>query len=169
MGEPFVGEIRIVGFNFAPQGWAFCDGSLQSIAQNSTLFNLIGTTFGGDGVITFALPNLQGRMPVHQGTGSSGTPYIIGQLSGVETVTLLTTQIPAHTHAAVCSDTATSAVPGNNLWAAATGDAYSNGAPGQAMNAAAIGLTGNNLPHDNMPPFLAVNFVISLLGIFPSQ
>jgi len=158
----------MVGFNFAPVDWAFCDGSLLQISQNSTLFQLIGTTYGGDGQNTFALPNLLGRMPVHQGTGPAST-YVIGEAGGVETVTLLSAQIPAHNHAAACSDTATSAVPGNNVWAAGAADAYSNGAPGQAMNAAATGLTGGSQPHDNMPPFLAVNFVIALFGIFPSQ
>lgn len=170
MSNPYVGEIRMTGFNFAPANWAFCNGQVLNISQNTTLFNLIGTTYGGDGVKTFALPNLQCRMPVHQGTGSTGTHYPLGGVGGAEEVTLSTSQIPNHTHSAACNATASAATPHNNVWAATTPAAYSNAAPAQTtMNAQATAASGGGQPHDNMPPFLAVNFIISLFGIYPSQ
>jgi|SRR5580693_576911 microcystin-dependent protein len=171
MSQPYVGEIRIVGFNFAPVGWAFCDGSLIAISQNSTLFNLIGTTYGGDGVNTFALPDLRGRVPVHMGS-NGGTTSVIGQISGTETVTLTTNQIPAHTHAAAASGNGgTSNVPTNNFWANWTGAQYTNAEPtlNAAMRSDAVVAVGGGQPHENMMPFLAVNFIISMFGIYPSQ
>ncbi len=157
-----------MGCNFAPLGWAFCDGSLQSISQNTALFQLIGTTYGGDGQQTFALPNLSGRTPIHQGSGS-----VIGQLSGEESVTLTTNQMPAHSHvpqAATGGGAGNPAnSPANNVWSGWTGGQFTPPPPTVALNAAAVGSAGNSLPHDNMPPFLAINFVISLFGIFPSQ
>lgn len=170
MANPFVGEIRMGGWNFAPVGWAFCDGSIQSIAQNNTLFNLIGTTYGGNGTTTFALPNLLGRFPIHQGTDTFGNPYVMGQLSGTETVTLTSNQIPIHSHTAGGQSTAgTQAGPGNGVWAVSSLNQYSSSAPSANMNAAALASAGSSQPHDNMIPFLAINFVISLFGIFPSQ
>jgi microcystin-dependent protein len=171
MGQPYIGEIRIVGFNFAPVGWSFCNGSLIAISQNSTLFNLIGTTYGGDGVNTFALPNLQGRVPVHIGSNGQSTA-IIGQLAGSEGVTLLTNQLPAHTHAAAASGNGgTSNVPTNNFWANWTGAQFTNA--GTTVNATmrndAVVPVGGGQPHDNMMPFLALNFIISMFGIYPSQ
>jgi microcystin-dependent protein len=167
MSQPFVGEIRMMGCNFAPNGWAFCNGALIAITQNETLFTLIGTTYGGDGQSTFALPNLQGRIPVHQASG-----FPIGQVAGSETVTLSLSQTPSHNHAVqAASGTAGNASnsPAGNYWAGWTGGQYAN-APGAVMNAAAISTyPGGNQPHENMPPFLAVNFVISLFGIFPTQ
>ena len=169
MSEPYVGEIRIVGFNFAPVGWAFCNGQLLSIADNDVLFAVIGTTYGGDGVTTFALPDLQCRVPVHQGTASTGTPYVMGQKGGAETVTVTQAQLPNHTHAVACNPTATTTSPAGNVWSSTTGTAYSTAVPGQLLNPVAIAPTGGNQPHDNMPPLLVANFIISLYGIFPSQ
>jgi microcystin-dependent protein len=167
MSEPFVGEIRMFGGNFAPQGWAFCEGQLLSIAQNDTLFQLIGTTYGGDGQSTFQLPDFRGRIPVHQGPG-----FTIGDKSGVETVTLTVQQLPAHTHQAQCKSTAGElGTPANAVWAASATDQtiYSNTAPNVNMNSTALPPAGGSQPHNNMAPFLAISFIISLFGIFPSQ
>jgi microcystin-dependent protein len=172
MGQPYVGEIRLVGFNFAPANWMFCNGQLLPIDQYTTLFQLIGTTYGGDGQTTFALPNLQSRVIVHQGQGPGLSSYVIGQNGGVESVTLTTPQIPNHNHAANCSTSAGSqSSPVNNIWA---GDAagltaeYSNSQNG-SMHPNAIGVTGGGQPHENRMPLLAMNYIISLFGIFPSQ
>jgi microcystin-dependent protein len=165
MSQPYVGEIRMFGGNFAPTGWAFCNGQLLAISQNETLFNLIGTTYGGDGQTTFALPNLQSRVPMHQGNG-----FVLAQTGGVETVALSISQIPLHTHPAqATSGGGTSNNPASNVWANWTGSQYSDQGAGSAMNAGVIGSIGNGLPHDNMMPYLAVNFIISLFGVFPSQ
>lgn len=166
MSDPYVGEIRSVGFNFAPVGWAICDGSLLSIAEYETLFTLIGTTYGGDGQTTFALPDLRGRIAVHQGSG-----YVIGQKSGTETVTLSTSQVPPHQHAvAVNTGAATTSSPANAVLAApGTGELYLDDTPTVPMKAGTVGTAGGNQPHTNMPPYLTVNFIISLFGIFPSQ
>ena len=165
--QPFIGEIRLVPFNFAPVGWAFCDGQLMAISENTALFALIGTTYGGDGQTTFALPDLRSRVPVHAGPG-----FVLGQAGGVETVTLTVNQIPAHTHAAAADNNAgTAAAPDGKVWAASNNYyqfAPASGSP-SAMNAGAVGLNGGSQPHDNMLPFLAVNFILSLFGIFPSQ
>lgn len=170
MSSPFIGEIRIFAGNFAPVGWAFCDGSLIPISQNDALFNLIGTTYGGDGQSTFALPNLQSRVPVHQGTDSFGNTYVLGQAAGVETVTLTTNQIPVHTHAPLASSAAgNQASPANGVWAVTGTSQYSTTAPALAMNAGALSPAGGSQPHDNMIPFLAVNFILSLFGVFPTQ
>jgi microcystin-dependent protein len=165
MSSPFIGEIRMFAGNFAPAGWAFCNGALMPIDQNDTLFNLIGTTYGGDGQTTFALPNLQSRLPVHVGPG-----FALAQTGGAESVTLTTSQIPAHSHVPQCSSNAGSqAGPGNGVWAVAGSNLYSDVAPTLAMAATAIGSSGGSQPHDNMNPFLVVNFILSLFGIFPSQ
>ncbi len=167
MSSPYVGEIRIVGFNFAPLDWAFCDGALLQISQNDTLYNLIGTTYGGDGQTTFALPDLRSRIPIHQGTG-----FTLAQNGGAETVTLTVGQIPAHSHVPLAnSGGGTSNNPAGNVWANWTGDQYSDQPPSSQnqMNAAAVGFTGGSQPHNNIPPYLAVNFIISLFGIYPSQ
>jgi microcystin-dependent protein len=154
------------GGNFAPAGWAFCNGQLLPIDQNPTLFQLIGTTYGGDGQTTFALPNLQSRVPVHVGPG-----FALGQAGGTETVTLTTSQIPAHSHVPQAdSNQGSQASPANNVWAAQdTLTPYGNGVPSLILNAAALGSAGGSQPHDNMVPFLVVNFILSLFGIFPSQ
>ena len=164
MGEPFVGEIRIFGGSFAPAGWAFCNGQLMAIAENDTLFTLIGTTYGGDGQSTFGLPDLQGRIPIHQ-----GSVFVLGEKSGVETVTLTTNQIPSHNHVAACQSGLGSQAPGNGLWAASLSNIYTDAAPGVPMNPSSIGPAGGSQPHDNMMPYLTVSFIISLFGVFPTQ
>lgn len=170
MSSPFVGEIRMFGGNFAPAGWALCDGQLLPISENDTLFTLIGTTYGGDGQTTFALPDLQGRLPVHQGTGAGLSTRVIGEKSGVENVTLTTNQIPSHTHSALGqSATGNQPSPAGNVWAASSLNQFSSSAANVTMNAASIGNSGGNQPHDNFMPYLCVNFIISLFGIFPTQ
>ena len=165
MAQPFIGEIRMFGGNFAPVGWAFCNGQMMLIAENVALFSLIGTTYGGDGQTTFALPNLQSRIPVHAGLG-----FALGQVGGAETVTLTPSQIPVHTHAALASGGPASEIsPAGSTWAAPSSPLYSTSPPAVAMNAQTVGSAGGSQSHDNMQPFLAVNFIISLFGIFPSQ
>ena len=166
MSQPFVGEIRLFAGNFAPTGWAFCDGSLQAISQNTTLFTLIGTTYGGDGQNTFALPDLRGRFPIHQGQS-----FVIGQMAGEENHTLTTSEIPAHTHVPQAnSGTGNQQSPSGGVWASpSTGTIYSNVAPNQVFAGGAIAMAGGSQPHDNMVPFLAISFIISFFGIFPSQ
>jgi microcystin-dependent protein len=172
MSQPFVGEIRMFGGSFAPAGWAMCDGQLQPISQNETLFNLIGTTYGGDGQETFALPDLQGRIPLHQGTNpGTGTTFQIAQKDGVESVTITTNTLPTHNHAFVASqDGATGNAPTNNLVASATNiKNWSPFPPTGNMNANALMPIGGSQPHENMMPFLVVTYIISLFGIFPTQ
>ncbi len=165
MSSPFIGEIRMFGGNFAPQGWAFCNGALMAIDQNDALFQLIGTTYGGDGQTTFGLPDLQSRIPVHVGPG-----FVLAQASGVETVTLITNQIPNHNHAPEASSSAgTQSSPANGLWAQSTLGQFSSATPTLPMAPAALGQAGGSQPHDNMMPFLVVNFILSLFGVFPSQ
>jgi microcystin-dependent protein len=165
MATPFVGEIRMFGGNFAPVGWMFCDGQLLLISEYETLFNLIGTTYGGDGQSTFALPDLRGRVPVHQGGG-----LVMGQLGGSETVTLAASQMPAHTHSMNASSTAATpaAGPTGVLGASATTSFYGVGPATTPMAASALAPAGGTQPHENMAPFQAVSFIISLFGIFPS-
>ena len=168
MAEPFLGQISMFGFAFAPKGWAFCNGQLLSIAQNTALFSLLGTTYGGDGQTTFALPNLQSRCPLHFGQGAGLSERDLGEQGGVESVTLLTTQMPQHSHLvnAFGEDASTSDPSGS---VPAAGGAY-NGAPdGTKMNAQMNDPTGGGQPHDNMTPFLGINFCIALSGIFPSR
>lgn len=167
MSQPFVGEIRMFAGNFAPVGWAFCQGQLLPISENETLFNLIGTTYGGDGQNTFALPSLASRVPVHVGPG-----FALGQAAGAESVTLTTSQIPAHSHVPQCNNQNGAATgPSGNVWAVANPsvDIYNTIAPSLSMDPNAIGSAGGSQPHDNMIPFLVVNFIISLFGVFPSQ
>jgi microcystin-dependent protein len=171
MSSPFIGEIRMFAGNFAPAGWAFCNGQIIPIDQNDALFNLIGTTYGGDGQTTFALPNLQSRVPVHVGPG-----FALAQTGGAEAVTLTTSQIPAHSHVPLCFNQSGGGgqdSPANNLWAtSALGSLYvtpATAAPSNPMAANACGAAGGSQPHDNMVPFLCINFILSLFGIFPSQ
>ncbi len=166
MAQPYVGEIRMFGGNFAPNGWMFCAGQLLPISENETLFTLIGTTYGGDGQNTFGLPDLRGRLPIHQGGG-----FILAETGGAETITLTVSQIPVHNHPAGCNtNPGNSASPANSVPADnTTALAYVPTIPPQAnMNVAAVGLTGGNQPHSNIQPFLCVSFIISLFGIFPS-
>lgn len=166
MAQPYVGEIRMFAGNFAPAGWSFCEGQLLPISENETLFQLIGTTYGGDGESTFALPDLRGRIPIHQGNG-----FILAETGGVEEVTLTTQQIPSHSHSLVATtDLANSASPANAyLSTTATGNKiYSTAAPSVALNPQEIIATGGNQPHSNFQPYLCVDFIISLYGIFPS-
>ncbi len=169
MSTPYIGEIRVVGFNFAPINWAPCDGRLLPISEYDALFNLLGTTYGGDGVNTFALPNLQGRIPLHQGS-LGGIPYIIGEFAGTETVTLTTNQIPAHAHTLNAQSGAGSqSSPSGGVWASSSLDQYSAASPTTQMSPTSLQNSGGSQPHENMPPFLCVNFVISLFGVYPSQ
>ena len=165
MAQPYVGEIRMFGGNFAPVNWMFCEGQLLSIAQNSTLFNLIGTTYGGDGQTTFALPDLRGRMPVHQGSG-----YVIGQRGGVEQVALTPNQMPMHNHpAAAQTGAGNQASPSAGVWAASALNQYAPGPPNATMSPNALQSAGGGLPHNNFMPYATVSFIISLYGIYPSQ
>ena len=169
MADPFLGEIRLFGGNFAPLGWAFCSGQLMPISENDALFALVGTTYGGDGQVTFALPDLRGRLPIHQGQGPGLSTYVIGQLAGTENVTLTTSQMPQHTHiASANSGTGTAGTPTNGFWAATAANNY-NTTPNTPMNPLATSSVGNNVAHENMHPFLVVSFIIALNGIFPSQ
>lgn len=169
MAIPYVGEIRMFGGNFAPSGWMFCAGQLLPISENETLFQLVGTTYGGDGQQTFALPDLRGRVPIHQGQGPGLSSYVLAQNGGIETVTLTTNQIPIHTHIPMASNTGASDNPANNFWANSTsGKPYSAAPPAVQMNAGSITPVGGSQPHENMIPFLCVSYIISLFGIFPS-
>lgn len=170
MGTPFIGEIRMFGGNFAPVGFAFCDGQLLPIDQYDALFSLIGTTYGGDGQTTFALPDLRGRIPVHTGQGAGLPNYVLGQLGGSETVTLTAQQLPVHTHAAQAqSGAGNQPGPAGGLWAASGQNQFSASAPSVGMSPAAVGPAGGSQPHDNMMPFQVASFIIALEGIFPSQ
>jgi microcystin-dependent protein len=165
MAQPYVGEIRMFAGNFAPAGWMFCDGQLLPISENETLFQLIGTTYGGDGESTFALPDLRGRIPLHQGNG-----FTLAQTGGVETVTLTVSQIPAHTHALLATSMIATQqnVSPNVMAEASLFNPYININPTVAMAAQAVGSTGGSQPHNNFQPYLCVDFIISLFGIFPS-
>jgi microcystin-dependent protein len=172
MAQPFVGEIRMFAGNFPPVGWMFCEGQLLPISENETLFQLIGTTYGGDGQSTFALPNLASRIPIHMGTGSSGTPYQLAESGGVESVTLTVAQIPAHTHPLMASqDAGSQNNAGNQVLAAQSPVSIYRPnavAPNVPMNASSVSPAGGSQPHDNMQPFICINYIISLFGIFPS-
>ena len=172
MSSPYIGEIRMFGGNFAPAGWFTCDGQLLQISEYSALFQLIGTTYGGDGQTTFALPKLTGRVPVHMGTGAGLSTYVIGAQGGVQNVTLTTNQIPSHTHPIVADN--------NNATTNQTSpvnDFYGNSSPAKIYSAKTSGLhpmmtlpaQGGSQPHDNMQPYQAVTYIISLFGVFPSQ
>ena len=166
MAQPYVGEIRMFAGNFAPAGWMFCEGQLLPISENETSFNLIGTTYGGDGQSTFALPDLRGRLPIHFGNG-----FILAERGGAETITLNTQQIPAHTHALLASTNMGNASgPANNVPSRSPSPSiYIEDATDSNMNAGALGAVGGSQPHDNFQPYLCVHFIISLFGIFPSQ
>lgn len=168
MGQPYVGEIRMFGGNFAPAGWAFCNGAILPISENETLFNLIGTTYGGDGQSTFALPDLQGRLPVHQGSGFS-----LAETGGVESVILTVNQIPSHSHPMLASVSGAGvATVQNNVLAQPTGagvQIYYPAVGTQPLANNTITPIGGSQPHDNFQPYLCISFIISLFGVFPSQ
>jgi microcystin-dependent protein len=174
MGTPYVGEIRMFAGNFPPAGYRFCQGQQESIAENPTLFNLIGTTYGGDGQTYFNLPNLQSRVPVHMGTSASLGNYTIGELAGTETVTLQLSQIPSHNHSVNATNAGQQVAPSpSTMPAVATPSPNRNvyGPAGTApvtMANGMIGVSGGNQPHNNIQPVLAINFIISLYGIYPS-
>lgn len=171
MADPFVGEVRLFAGNYAPNGWALCQGQLMPIAENVVLFQLIGTTYGGDGQNTFALPDLRGRVPLHQGNGPGLSNRVIGQAGGSEQVALTAPQMPAHTHAQMASKAPAQAAagPSGSVLAAATVNLYGNGPPTTPMAGNAIALDGGGQPHSNMAPYLAMNYIIALFGVFPSQ
>jgi len=166
MAQPYVGEIRMFGGNFAPAGWMFCEGQLLPISENETLFNLIGTTYGGDGQSTFALPDLRGRLPLHQGNG-----FILAETGGAEEITLTVQQIPAHTHPMLCTaNLAGGTSPTGQLLGltqAATITAYGTDAPFVPLAPSSVSAVGGSQPHTNFQPYLCVDFIISLFGIFP--
>ncbi len=165
MAQPYVGEIRMFAGNFAPAGWMFCEGQLVSISENEVLFQLIGTTYGGDGQSTFALPDLRGRLPLHQGNG-----FILAETGGAEEITLTVNQIPSHSHPMLAtSNLGSASSPASNLLATTVGNIYS-GVTGMQVNMSpqAVSAIGGNQPHNNFQPYLCVNFIISLFGIFPS-
>ena len=174
MAEPFIGQIIQAGFNFAPKGYATCDGQILSIAQNTALFSLLGTTFGGDGRVTFGLPDLRGRVPIHQGQGPGLTLRVMGESSGSETVTLISTQMPMHNHLMSTTNVAGALPTPNGNFLAASSDStavsmYRPTSDGSTLNPQSIGLAGGNQPHNNMQPYLVINFCIALVGIFPSR
>lgn len=172
MATPFIGEIRLFAGNFAPVGWALCDGSLLPIAENEALFNLIGTIYGGNGQTTFGLPDMRGRVPVHQGAGNGLSPRTIGEMGGAEQVTLTPSQMPSHNHvlnATTAAASTANGVAGSLTGTAASTNFYGNTPGGGALAPQALTATGGNQPHNNMAPFLGLNFIISLFGIFPSQ
>ena len=176
MADPFVAEIRIFPFNFPPKGWAFCDGQILPISQNTALFSLLGTTYGGDGKSTFALPDLQGSAAMHPGQGPGLSLYDLGQIGGSETVTLLVSEIPAHTHGVgrALADAGNTVSPVNAVWAqsaAGRGAAalYKDGSPTGKVNMQSLNITGGGLPHNNMQPYLTLNFCIALQGVFPQR
>jgi microcystin-dependent protein len=176
MADPFVAEIRIVGFGFAPVGWAMCNGQLLPISQNTALFSLLGTTFGGNGTSNFALPNLQGSAPMEFGQGDGLTLRDLGETGGEQTVTLLQTEMPAHTHGAM-ANTGAADSPANNAWGSGLkgheASIYAPFVPGTTptvqMNSLALSIAGGSTPHDNMPPYLVLNFIIALQGVFPPR
>jgi len=164
MSDPFIGEIKVISFNFAPNGWAFCNGQLLPISQNQALFSILGTSYGGDGRTTFGLPNFQGRMPIHQGQG-----FNPGQLGGEVAHTLTVNELPAHNHPAMGAPTANTASPNGTVWAPADGAAEFAASPNTTMSTGAIANTGGSQPHQNEAPYLVLNFIIALVGIFPSR
>jgi len=174
MANPFVAEIRMFAGNFAPRGWAFCNGQILSIAANTALFSLLGTQFGGNGTSNFALPNLQGSVPMHQGNGAGLTPRVVGEVGGESTVTLLASQVPVHNHTYNCgtgSKGETSALANQVNCDEATGSTaiYATATDGSVMGPGMVQATAVSQPHENMQPYVAVTFIIALQGIFPAR
>jgi microcystin-dependent protein len=176
MSQQYLGEIRIFGFGFAPRGWALCSGQLLSIQQNTALFSLLGTDYGGNGTQTFGLPDLRGRVPINQGQGPGLSPYILGEQAGTENTTLLINNMPQHNHPAHCNNAnGISASPANNFWAEGNDGGSANnslgysGTTNTSMNPNAIGVAGGSQPFSILQPYLAINFCIALVGIFPTR
>ena len=165
MATPYLGEIKVISWNFAPKGWAFCNGQLMAINQNQALFAILGTTYGGDGQTTFNLPDLRGRIPIHMGSS-----YVLGQAGGTEAVTLTVSQLPSHAHVPQASSSPGSAAsPSGNVWAQSNLSQFTTSAPGSSMDPGASGAAGGSSAHDNMMPFLVISFIISLYGIYPTS
>jgi microcystin-dependent protein len=171
MPDPFIGEIRMFAGNFAPVGWALCNGQLLPISQNTALFSILGTTYGGNGQTTFALPDLRGRVPIHAGSGTGLSPYNLGESGGQEQVALTVEQLPEHTHRlAITNRQADRLTPQGRILAKPAQELiYATGDPDALLNQEAIATSGNNQPHDNRQPYLAINYIIALQGIFPSR
>ncbi len=173
MSDVYIGEIRMFGFDRAPLGWFLCDGSLQSIAENEVLYSLIGTTYGGDGLTTFGMPDLRGRVPLHQGQGTGLSNYVVGQKAGTEVVVLSAQQMPQHTHALYAATTGTrTATASNNVLASGEADLFNRDADNAnavSLSSAHISYSGNSMPHENMQPSLCVNFCIAAVGAYPSR
>lgn len=169
MSDPFVAEIRIFPFNFPPKGWAFCQGQLMPISQNTALFSLLGTTYGGDGKSTFALPDMQGNAPMQPGQGQGLSLRDLGEMSGVETITLLVSEIPAHAHTLVGDDDDGAFKTPQGMVFGSGNQMYTNAAGNAILAPQALSLTGGGLPHNNMQPYLTLNFCIALQGIFPQR
>ena len=172
MSDQYLGEIRMFAGNFAPQGWALCNGQLLPISQNTALFSLVGTYYGGDGVTTFALPNLQSRVAIHQGQGPGLSPYVLGQQGGTENVTLTTQQMPQHNHAInTFQGPGASSHPANAILASGSSDKpyTTNTTDGSTLNPQAVSFVGSSQPHNNLQPYLTINFIIALQGIYPSR
>lgn len=174
MSEPFLGQIDIFPYNFAPRGFAFCNGQILPISQNTALFSLLGTTYGGNGTTTFALPNLQGSVPVHFGQGIGLSPYVLGQTGGVASVTLTTGQLPTHTHSVGCQTAAGGLnSPANAVWGSGgrgkPPEYSTTSSPTADLSGSALGTAGSGQPHNNLSPYLALSFCIALQGIFPSR
>jgi microcystin-dependent protein len=171
VAEPFLGEIRLFSFNFAPRGWAQCNGQIMAINQNQAIFSLLGTTYGGNGMTTFALPNLQGRVPVHPGQFQSDPIYVsLGERSGEDFHAVSVSEMPSHMHSTLATTkVADSADPTNQLWASSTVSGYSYNPPNVIMSPQALATAGGSLPHENRQPYTVLNFCIALQGIFPSR
>ena len=170
MSEPFLAEVRIVGFNFAPRGWAFCDGQILPINQNQSLYSLLGTTYGGDGRTSFALPDLRGRTPIHVGRSNGGGDHLLGQKSGEETHTLAANEMPQHDHVLqATNNTPSSDQPTGHVFSKAAGSVYGNFGSTQNLASASVANVGGSQAHENMQPYLAINFCIALQGLFPSR
>lgn len=172
--DPFVAEIRIFPFNFAPKGWAFCDGQILPLSQNTALFSLLGTTYGGDGKTNFALPDFQGRVPIHPGQGPGLSLYDLGETGGSETVSLLQSEIPSHSHTVQCNSAAGGLTsPTNNIWSPLSGRTppklYNSSSDGTFMSGNAVTPAGGDQPHNNMQPYLTLNFCIALQGVYPPR
>lgn len=171
MSEPYIGEIRMFAGNFAPRGWAFCDGQLLAVSQNDALFSLFGTIYGGDGRTTFGLPDLRGRVPIHAGSGPGLSPRRLGSRGGAESVTITDAQLPAHTHQLNASGDLAGRgnAQGNVLAKSGNLDLYSGDAPNTALASQAVTAAGSTQAHTNLMPFLAVHFIVALVGIYPSR